>query len=104
MVCVSSTRDFAPGVVVVEEEDLERHETPPITMGVNFTYRSAFEDGLEGEALVFEPEGTTPEDDAAPLVEGCWVWALIGGDNAEDFTEAAARFMAARPLTLVAGA
>jgi len=89
MVCVSSTRDFARGVVVVEG-------------------RSAFEDGLEGEALVFEPEGTTPEDDAAPLslVEDCRVWTLIGGDNAdaEDFTEAAARFMAARPLTLVEGA
>jgi hypothetical protein len=71
-------------------------------MGASFTYRSVFdfEKGLGNEVLVFEPEATTPDDDAAPVVGGATAEGFEGGD-AEDFTEAAARCMAARPLALV---
>jgi hypothetical protein len=46
---------------------------------------------------------TTPEDDAAPLAGGGTVEDFVD-DDAEGFTEAAARLMAARPLALTAGA
>jgi len=71
-------------------------------MGTNFAYRSIFEKGfLEREVLVVEPEATTPEGGAAPLVGGGTVEEFLG-DDAEGFTEAAARLMAARPLVLSA--
>lgn len=101
-VCVSSTGSIAPGIVSMD--DLQRHEGSPITTGVNFTYRSVFEKGLGGEVLVlvFDPEATTPEDGATPLLGGTLV-AFTEGDSTEDFTEAAARFMAAIPLALIIG-
>ena len=82
--------------------DLQRHERSLNTMGVSFTYRSGFdfEKGLGNEALVFEPEATTPGDDAASVVGGGGAERFIG-DDVEDFTEAAARCMAARLLALV---
>jgi hypothetical protein len=99
--CVPSmgdVADVASGIVSVEH--LQRHERSPIIMGANFTYRSVFEKGLAIEVLVLDPEAITPEDDTAPVVGGGAVEVFVG-DNAEDFTEAAARFMAARPLALV---
>jgi len=73
-------------------------------MGTNIAYRSVFEKiFLECEALVPEPEAITPEDGAVPLVGGDTEEDLVC-DDAEGFTEAAARLMAARPLTLGAGA
>lgn len=99
VVCVSSMVGVAPGIVSVG--DLQRHEGSPMRMGVNFTYRSVFEKGL-GSGVVIDPEATAAEDDAAPLVgvgtEGGFADAA---DGTEDFTEAAARFMAARPLALI---
>lgn len=88
---------------IVSVEDLQRHERSPITMGANFTYRSVFEKGLGREVLLFEPEAATPEDEATPMAGGDTVEAVVGGDNAEGFTEAAARLMAAKPLELVTG-
>jgi len=67
---------------------------------VSVEHRSVFEKGLAIEVLVLDPEAITPEDDTAPVVGGGAVEVFVG-DNAEDFTEAAARFMAARPLALV---
>jgi len=85
-------------------EDLQRHERSPITTGTNFAYRSVFEKGLlEFEVLVLELEATTPEDGAAPLVSGGTVEEFVC-DDAEGFTEAAARLIAARPLAPTAGA
>lgn len=73
-------------------------------MGRNVAYRSVFEKiFLECEVLVPEPEATTPEDGAVPLVAGGIVGDFVC-DDAEAFTEAAARLMAAKPLALVAGA
>ena len=69
-------------------------------MGINVAYRSVFENiFLECEVLVPESEATTPEDGAVPLVGG----GIVGDfacDDAETFTEAAARLMAARPTAL----
>jgi hypothetical protein len=99
---VSSTGCITPGIVSVG--DLQRHERSPNMMGVNFTYRSVFdfEKGLGSEVLVFDPEATapTPGADAAPLVDDGTVDDFTG-DDTDDFTEAAARCMAARPLVLV---
>lgn len=60
--------------------------------------RSVFEKiFLECEVLVPEPEATTPGGGAVPLV-GDGIVENFVCDDAEDFTEAAARLMAARPL------
>jgi hypothetical protein len=93
----------APGIVSVG--DLQRHERSPITIGANLTYRSVFdfEKGLGSEVLVLDPEATPPDDDPAPFVGGATVGGLVG-DDAEDFTEAVARCMAARPLAPIARA
>jgi hypothetical protein len=75
-------------------------------MGTNIAYRSVFENiFLECEVLVPEPEpeATTPEDGAVPLVGGGIVEDFVC-DDPEDFTEAAARLMAAKPLALGARA
>ena len=77
-------------------------------MGTDVAYRSVFENiFLECEVLVPEPEpepeATTPEEGAVPLVGGGTVEDFVC-DDAEDFTEAAARFMAAKPLALGARA
>ena len=77
-------------------------------MGTNTAYRSVFENiFLECGVLVPEPEpepeATIPEDGAVPLVGGGIVEDFVC-DDAEDFTEAAARLMAARPLALGARA
>lgn len=73
-------------------------------MGTNIAYRSVFENiFLECEGLVPEPEATTPEDGAVPLVGGGIVEDFVCVD-AEAFTEAAARLKAARLLALDAGA
>ena len=87
---------------IVRVEDLQRHEGSPNRMGVSFTYRSIFdfEKGLGSEALVFELEAMTPDDDAAPVIGGGTTEGFVGND-AEDFTEAAARCRAARPMALV---
>jgi len=74
--------DVASGIVSVED-------------------RSVFEKGLAIEVLVLDPEATTPEDGTVPGVGGGAVEVFVG-DNAEDFTEAAARLMAARPLAPIA--
>ena len=105
-VCVLSVGLCASGIPRVD--DLQRHERSPITMGRNVAYRSVFEKiFLECEVLVPEPEpepeATTPADGAVPLVGGGIVGDFVC-DDAEAFTEAAARLMAARPLALVAGA
>jgi hypothetical protein len=85
-------------------DDLQRHERSPITMGRNIAYRSVFEKiFLECEVLVPEPDATTPEDGAVPLVGGGIVGDFVC-DDAEGFTEAAARLMAAKPLALTPGA
>ena len=66
-------------------------------MGTNITYRSVFEKiFLECEVLVPEPEAA--EGGAVPLV-GAGIVEDFACDDAEGFTEAAARLMAARPLT-----
>jgi hypothetical protein len=73
-------------------------------MGIKIAYRSVFEKILfEGEALVPEPEATTLEDGAVPLVGGGIEEDVVCGD-AEAFTEATVRLMAARPLAPDAGA
>lgn len=73
-------------------------------MGTNIAYRSVFEKiFLECEVLVPEPEATTPEGGAVPLVEDDTEDDFVC-DATEGFTEVAARLMAARPLTLSAGA
>lgn len=95
-VCVSSVGLSASGKV----DDLKRHERSPITMDTNVAYRSVFENiFLESKVLTPEPEATTPEDGAVPLVGGGAVEDFVC-DDAEAFTEAAARLMAARPLGL----
>jgi hypothetical protein len=67
-------------------------------MGTNIAYRSVFEKiFLECEVLVPEPEATTPEDGAVPLVGDGIVEDFVC-DDTEGFTEAATRLMAARPL------
>lgn len=101
-VWVSSVGLCASGISRVD--DLQRHERSPITMGKNIAYRSVFEKiFFECEVLVPEPEATTPEDGAVPLVGGGIVEDFVC-DDAEGFTEAAARLMAANPLALAARA
>jgi len=85
-------------------DDLQRHERSPNTTGKDIAYRSVFEKiFLECEVLVPEPEAITPEDGTVPLVGGGIVENFVC-DEAEAFTEAAARLMAERPLGLGAGA
>ncbi len=99
---VSSVGLFASGIPRVN--DLQRHERSPITTSTNIAYRSVFEKGfLECGLSALEPEATTPEDGAAPLVGGGIADEFVC-DDAEGFMEAAARLMAARPLARSAGA
>jgi len=84
--CVSLMGRVAPGIVSVGDRSV-----------------FDFEKGLGSEVLVLDPEATPPDDDPAPLVGGATVGGLVG-DDAEDFTEAVARCMAARPLALIARA
>jgi hypothetical protein len=96
--CVSLFELCVSGIPRVD--DLQRHEGSPITMGTNIAYRSVFENiFLECEVLVPEPEATTPEDGAVPLLGDGIVEDFVC-DDAEGFTEAAARLKAARPLAL----
>jgi len=62
--------------------------------------RSVFEKGLGIEELDFELEATTPEDGAVAS-GGRDAEGAFAGDDAAAFTEAAARFMAARPPAVV---
>lgn len=97
-VCGSSVGLWASSIPRVD--DLQRHERSPITIGKNIAYRSVFENiFLDCEVLVPEPEATTLEDGAVPLVGGGIV-EDFACDDAGGFTEAAARLMAARPLAL----
>ncbi len=66
-------------------------------MGGNFAYRSVFEKGFE--ILCFDPEAAALAEDVA--LAGT-LGVLVEGEDTTDFADAAARFIAARPLALTA--